>query len=71
MTPWTLSLPGLCLGCRISSIMRDLDAPSLTWSPPLMGSLKVTIDGAWDSSSSRAGFGIFVRDADGLFLWQP
>lgn len=69
-SPRTLSLPGLCLSCRISSIMRDLKsyAPSLTCSLPLMGFLKVTIDGAWDSFSSRVNFGIFAKDADGPFV---
>ncbi|XP_050157483.1 uncharacterized protein LOC126631381 [Malus sylvestris] len=46
-----------------------MPCPSLiTWNLPPFGSLKINIDGAWDSSRSWALFGFIARDADGLFV---
>ncbi|KAM1520241.1 hypothetical protein ACFX1Z_022961 [Malus domestica] len=38
------------------------------WSPPLVGSLKINLDGAWNPQLKMGGFECIYRDASGNFL---
>ncbi|KAL9674173.1 hypothetical protein QQ045_030443 [Rhodiola kirilowii] len=46
-------------------IVTDL-IEGVRWSKPKRGSVKVNVDGAWDSFSQKAGIGIICRDEEGL-----
>ncbi|KAK8579910.1 hypothetical protein V6N12_070211 [Hibiscus sabdariffa] len=53
----------------VSSSLATLQNPMMAkWSRPFDPSVKINVDAAFDSSSSRASSGVVVRDSNGLVL---
>ncbi|KAF7824162.1 vinorine synthase-like [Senna tora] len=52
--------------CNVSSPCADVG--KVVWVPPLSGTIKFNIDGAFSESSGDAGIGVIARDHEGMIL---
>lgn len=51
-----------------NALVRFLHFKTLVWTPPLDRSIKINVDGAWDSTSHVAGTGVIIRGTNGKFI---